>query len=41
MNFVINRDLFLSNLNDVSKALSTKPQQPVAAGIKLEVKKMR
>ena len=38
MNFVINRDLFLSNLNDVSKALSTKPQQPVAAGIKIEVK---
>ena len=32
MNFTINRDLFLSNLNDVSKAMSNKPQQPVAAG---------
>ena len=38
MNFTINRDLFLSNLNDVSKAISNKPQQPVSAGIKIEVK---
>lgn len=38
MNFVINRDLFLSNLNDVSKAMSNKPQQPVATGIKIEAK---
>ena len=38
MNFVINRDLFLSNLNDVSKAMSNKPQQPVASGIKIDVK---
>lgn len=38
MNFKINRDLLLSNLNDVTKALSTKPQQPISTGIKIEVK---
>ena len=39
MKFTINRDLFLSNLNDVSKAMSNKPQQPVSSGIKIEVKR--
>lgn len=39
MNFKINRDLLLSNLYDVSKALSNKPQQPISSGIKLEVSK--
>lgn len=37
MNFTINRDLLLLNLNSVSKALSTKVQMPVLTGIKFEV----
>ncbi len=38
MKFSINRDLFLTNLNYVAKALSTKPQMPILTGIKLEVR---
>lgn len=38
MKFKIDRDLFLSNLNNVSKAISTKPQSPIYTGIKLEVR---
>lgn len=39
MNFTINRDLLLTNLNSVSKALSTKVQMPVLTGIKFDVLK--
>lgn len=39
MNFTINRDLLLQNLNSVSKALSNKIQMPILTGIKFEVKK--
>lgn len=38
MRFSINRDLLLQNLNNVSKALSTKSPMPVLTGIKLEVR---
>ena len=38
MKFSINRDLLLTHLNHVAKALSTKPQMPILTGIKLEVK---
>lgn len=38
MKFTINRDLLLSNLNNVSKALSTKTAMPVLTGIKLDVR---
>lgn len=38
MKFSINRELFLTNLNYVARALSTKPQMPILTGIKLEVK---
>ncbi|MFA6889667.1 MAG: DNA polymerase III subunit beta [Bacilli bacterium] len=38
MKFSISRDLLLSHLNHVAKALSTKPQMPILTGIKLEVK---
>lgn len=37
MNFTINRDLLLQNLNSVSKALSNKVQMPVLTGIKFDV----
>ena len=37
MNFTINRDLLLQNLNNVSKAISTKVQMPGLAGIKFNV----
>ena len=38
MKLQINRDLLLSNLNNVSKAVSTKPQMPILTGIKIEAK---
>lgn len=37
MKFSINRDLLLMNLNNVSKALSTKAPMPVLSGIKVDV----
>lgn len=39
MKFSINRDLLSSNLNNISKALSTKAPMPVLTGIKIDVKK--
>lgn len=39
MKFSINRELLLTNLNYVSRALSTKPQMPILTGIKLDVKR--
>lgn len=39
MKFSINRDLLLSNLNDVARALSTKPQMPILTGIKIDIRK--
>lgn len=36
MNFTIDRDLFMKNLNNASKALSTKTPMPILTGIKLE-----
>lgn len=39
MKFSINRELLLYNLNQVTKALSTKPQMPILTGIKIDVKK--
>lgn len=38
MKFSISRSLLLNNLNNVAKALSTKPQMPILSGIKIEVK---
>jgi len=37
MNFTINRDLLLQNLNNVSKAISSKIQMPGLAGVKFNV----
>ncbi|MFA6842768.1 MAG: DNA polymerase III subunit beta [Bacilli bacterium] len=37
MNFQINRNLLLSNLNNVNLAVSNKPQLPILTGIKVEV----
>lgn len=39
MNFVIKKDILLENLNNVSKALSTKNIIPILSGIKLELNK--
>ncbi len=39
MKIQINRELLVSNLNNVSKAVSNKPQMPILTGIKLDVKK--
>ena len=38
MKIQIKRDILLSNLNNVSKALSNKPQMPILTGIKFDVK---
>ena len=38
MKFKINRNVFLHNLNNVSKGLSSKPQMPILTGIKIDVK---
>lgn len=38
MKFIINRDLLLQNLNNVSKALSTKAPMPILTGIKIEAR---
>jgi len=38
MKFKINRNVFLQNLNNVSKGLSTKPQMPILTGIKIDVR---
>lgn len=38
MKFTINRDLLLTNLNNVSKALSTKAPMPILTGIKIEAR---
>ena len=38
MKFKINRNVFLHNLNNVSKGLSTKPQMPILTGIKIDVR---
>lgn len=37
MNFIINKNLFLENLNNVSKAISNKNIIPILGGIKLEL----
>lgn len=37
MNFTINRDLFMNNLNNANRALSTKTPMPILTGIKIEV----
>lgn len=39
MKFSINRTLLLGNLNNVARAVSTKPQMPILTGVKIEVKK--
>lgn len=39
MKFSINRDVLFTNLNNISKALSTKAPMPVLTGIKIDVKK--
>lgn len=39
MKFSINRDLLLSNLNYLARALSTKPQMPILTGIKVDVRR--
>ena len=38
MKFKINRNVFLQNLNNVSKGLSNKPQMPILTGIKIDVR---
>ena len=38
MKFQIERELLLSNLNHVSRAVSTKPQMPILTGIKIDAK---
>ncbi|MBP5407957.1 MAG: DNA polymerase III subunit beta [Bacilli bacterium] len=38
MKVQIKRELLLSNLNNVSRALSNKPQMPILTGLKLDVK---
>ncbi len=38
MKFIINRDLLLQNLNNISKALSTKAPMPILTGIKIEAR---
>ncbi len=38
MKIKIKRELLLSNLNNVSRALSNKPQMPILTGMKLDVK---
>ncbi len=38
MKFKINRNVFLQNLNNVSKGLSSKPQMPILTGIKIDVR---
>lgn len=38
MKFIINRDLLLLNLTNVSKALSTKAPMPILTGIKIEAR---
>jgi DNA polymerase-3 subunit beta len=38
MKFSINREVLLTNLNHVTKALSTKPQMPILTGIKIDVR---
>jgi len=38
MKFIVNRDLLLQNLNNVSKALSTKAPMPILTGIKIEAR---
>ncbi len=38
MKFIINRDLLLQNLSNISKALSTKAPMPILTGIKIEAR---
>lgn len=38
MKILINRDLLFFNLNNISRALSTKPPMPVLTGIKIEAR---
>lgn len=38
MKFIVNRDLLLQNLNNVSRALSTKAPMPILTGIKIEAR---
>ena len=38
MKVQIKRELLLNNLNNVSRALSNKPQMPILTGLKLDVK---
>ena len=38
MKFTISREVLLYNLNQVSRALSTKPQMPILTGIKIDVR---
>ena len=38
MKFTISREILLYNLNQVSRALSTKPQMPILTGVKIDVR---
>jgi len=38
MNFLVNRDLLWLNLNNINRALSTKPPMPILTGIKIEAR---
>ncbi|MCK9536415.1 MAG: DNA polymerase III subunit beta [Bacilli bacterium] len=38
MKFLVNRDLLWLNLNNISRALSTKPPMPILTGIKIEAR---